>query len=213
MQWLLMRREGVKFTLVLLEDKAQKEEKHTIKNNYWKKQGIEVMRYPLPVGDYIIGSEKVLDVIARKKIRGQEPKKMDFLGTYDVCVDSKFDIQELISDICGKQHDRFRDEAILAQNNGIKLYILVENKGGLIKYSRDVWNLTITKLEDLHKWANPRLFIRRSGKQLYPSATRGITLQKACYTMQKKYGCEFIFCTPEESGKKIIELLEGKQHG
>lgn len=192
--------------MILIEDKAQKEEKHKIKNAYWHRKGIEVMRYPLPVGDYIIGSEKVLDVVARKKIRSMQPKKMDFLGTYDVCVDSKFDIQELISDICGKQHDRFRDECILAKNNGIKLYILVENKGGLIKGTKIV-NPTIRRLEDLHKWVNPRLCIFKSGKQAYPSATKGVTLMKACMTIKRKYGTEFVFCTPEESGAKIMELL------
>lgn len=193
--------------MVILEDQAQKLDKHKLKNLYWQKNGIEVIRMPLPVGDYILGNEKVMDVIARKKMRGIAPKKMDFLGTYDVCVDSKFDIQELISDICGKQHDRFRDECILAQNNGIKLYILVENKKAAI--TKDIWNPTIRDLSELHTWKNPRLFIRRSGKQLYPSATRGITLQKACCTMEKKYGCKFLFCTPEESGAEIVRLLNG----
>ena len=185
-------------------------DKHKLKNLYWQKNGIDVIRMTLPVGDYIKEKEKVMDVIARKKMRGIAPKKMDFIGTYDVCVDSKFDIQELISDICGKQHDRFRDECILAQNNGIKLYILVENKKAAI--TKDIWNPTIRDLSELHTWKNPRLFIRRSGKQLYPSATRGITLQKACYTMQKKYGCRFVFTTPEESGAKIIELLGGEKN-
>lgn len=192
--------------MILIEDKAQKIDKHKIKNLWWKKHNIEVMRMPLPVGDYVLANENVMDVIARKKMRGIEPKKMDFLGTYNVCVDSKFDIQELISDICGKQHDRFRDECILAQNNGIKLYILVENKGGLIGRTT-IENPTIRNLKDLHSWKNPRLFIRRNGKQVYPNATRGITLQKACMTMEKKYSCQFLFCTPEESGAKIMELL------
>ena len=194
--------------MVILEDQAQKLDKHKLKNMYWQKNGVDVIRMPLPVGDYILGNEKVMDVIARKKVRGIAPKKMDFLGTYDVCVDSKFDIQELISDICGKQHDRFRDECILAQNNGIKLYILVENKGGQIKGSKIV-NPTIRRLEDLHKWVNPRLCIFKSGKQAYPSATKGVTLMKACMTIKRKYGTEFVFCTPEESGAKIIELLGG----
>lgn len=192
--------------MVILEDQAQKMDKHKLKNLYWQKNGIDVIRMPLPVGDYIIGSEKVMDVIARKKMRGIAPKKMDFLGTYDVCVDSKFDIQELISDICGKQHDRFRDECILAMNNGIKLYILVENKGGQIKGSKIV-NPTIRRLEDLHKWVNPRLCIFKSGKQAYPSATKGVTLMKACMTIKRKYGTEFVFTTPEESGAEIVRLL------
>ena len=197
--------------MVILEDQAQKMDKHKLKNLYWQKNGIDVIRMPLPVGDYIIGNEKVMDVIARKKMRGIAPKKMDFLGTYDVCVDSKFDIQELISDICGKQHDRFRDECILAQNNGIKLYILVENKGGQIKGTKIV-NPTIRRLEDLHKWVNPRLCIFKSGKQAYPSATKGVTLMKACMTIKRKYGTEFVFTTPEESGEVIVELLGGDGH-
>lgn len=195
-------------SFIILEDQAQKEDKHKLKNLWWQKNGYEVMRYPLPVGDYIIGTEKVMDVIARKKLRGIAPKKMDFFGTYDVCVDSKFSIAELVSDICGKQHDRFRDEAILAMNNGIKLYILVENKGGLIKGTKIV-NPTIRRLEDLHLWVNPRRCIYRGGKQLYPSATRGVTLMKACMTLEKRYGVIFKFCEPEESGKTIIELLGG----
>lgn len=200
-------------SLTIIEDVNNKLNHHAIKHSYWEKQGVEILRYRLPVGDYALANDRIYDVLARKKMRGVPPKMMDFMGAYDVCVDSKFDVQELISDICGKQHDRFRDECVLAMNNGIKLYILVENKGGLIKGTKDIYNPTIRDLSELHSWKNPRLFIRRSGKQLYPSATRGITLQKACYTMEKKYGCEFLFCTPEESGQKIIELLGGDVNG
>lgn len=195
--------------LVLIEDKSQKQGLHAIKNAYWEKQGIDVIRMPLPVADYIIANEKVMDVIARKRMRGIEPKKLDFLGTYDVCCDSKQSITELVSDLCGKQHERFRDQCILAQNNGIKMYVVVENRGGVIKNSKIV-NPTIRRLEDLHRWVNPRLCLWRSGKQLYPSATKGITLQRICMTMQRKYSVEFVFTTPEESGAKIVELLKGE---
>ena len=122
---------------------------------------------------------------------------MDLLGTYNVAIDSKNSIQELCGDICGKSHERFRDELILAQNNGIKLIILVENDVG------------ITQLSELHKWVNPRLFIHEHGKQKYPNATRGVTLMKSCFTMKKKYGAEFLFCKPEDAGKIIVELLGG----
>ena len=113
----------------------------------------------------------------------------------------------MIGDICGKQHARFRDEAILAQNNGIKLYILVENKDG------------IKEVRDLFKWQNPRmhrynkiLYMHRLGKWSNiptPKAppTSGETLAKACLTMNLKYGVEFMFCTPNEAGKRVIELL------
>lgn len=210
--------------MILISDKGQQDGKHTEKERYWTELGIEVIEAPLPTGDYILANDKVMDVIFRKEQRGIPVKKMDFLGTYNVTVDTKKDIQELVGNVCGKQHARFRDECILAQNNGIKLYVLVQNVGGLINGTKDIYNPTIRTLEELHKWKNPRLFVMKrtndvighykSGNpiyrhtQRYPTATKGETLMKACKTMQKKYGVEFIFCSNSEQGTKVIELLQ-----
>lgn len=194
--------------MILIEDKAQQDEKHVAKHLYWESHGVYWERYPLPVGDYIIANDAVLDVISRKQKRGTVAKKMDFLGTYDVTVDTKKDLQEIIGNICGKQHGRFRDECILAQNNGIKLIVLVENEDGL------------QSIEDLFRWDNPRLhrynkiaYMHNLGMWLsisLPKAkpTSGATLAKAMLTMEKKYGVEFRFCSPKEAGERIIELLE-----
>ena len=182
---------------ILLEDINNKPGKHIVKNQTWEENGIEVIRQRLPVGDYVMMNEKIYDVFERKTKRGIPIKMMDLLGTYEIAVDSKKDIQELCGDICGPQHERFRDECILAQNNGIKLIVLVENED-------DVSDLT-----ELHKWANPRLFIRRGGKQLYPKATRGVTLMKACMSMEKKYDVKFVFVSPINSAEAIVKLLEG----
>lgn len=193
--------------LLLIEDKGQKEGQHILKNHYFENNEIEVLRAPLPVGDYIIADDKVSDVIHRKAKRNMEVKKMDFLGTYSVAVDTKKDMQEIIGNICGKSHPRFRDECILAQNNGIKLYVLIENADG------------VKSVEDVFKWRNQRLerynrikYMQRCGKWLNASIpitppTSGKTLAKSMLTMQLKYGVEFVFCRPEEAGKKIIELL------
>ncbi len=195
----------------IIEDKANKEGLHEIKHRYFIRNGIELIRYPLPVGDYIIADEKVKDVIKRKQDRNIEIKKMDFLGSYKTTVDTKKDIQELVGDICGKAHARFRDECILAQNNQIKLVILVENNDG------------ISDVRELFQWRNPRLNIWKNsdiiiglynnGKprykkvQKYPNATTGKVLAKACLTMNLKYGVEFRFCKPEESAKEVIKIL------
>lgn len=188
--------------MILIEDVNNKPGKHKLKNAYWQQSGIEVVRHRLPVGDYVLVNDRIADVFARKEKRGIEVKMMDLMGTYNVAIDSKKDIQELVSDICGKSHDRFRDECVLAQNNRIKLVVLVENEDG------------ITDLRELHRWVNPRLFIRRGGKQLYPRATRGVTLMKSCITMEKKYApLKFLFCHPNESGQKILELLGGGGDG
>lgn len=197
----------------LVEDKAQKIDQHEMKNRWWKSRGIDVVRYPLPVGDYILADEKVRELIKRKQKRNVEIKKMDFVGTYKVCVDTKKDIQELIGDICGKQHERFRDECMFAQNNGIKLYILVENVGLVINERKGIYSPFIDKIDNLHKFVNPRLFIWRGGKQLYPTATKGITLKKACLTMMQKYGVEFIFCKPNQAAEKVVELLATGNEG
>lgn len=196
--------------LRLIEDKAQQENKHIKKNAYWLKNGVEVIRQPLPVGDYVLVNDKIQDVLDRKAARSIEPKKMDFLGTYNICVDTKKDIQELVGDICGKQHERFRDECILAKNNGIQLIILVENDYQALTKDGSIANKTIHSLEELHSWKNPRLFVRKGGKQMYPNATRGTTLMKACLTMQHKYGVRFEFCSSAEAGQRVIELLKGE---
>jgi ribosome-associated protein len=192
----------------LIEDVGQKINFHTKKNDYWLRHNVEVTRFGLPVGDYVLVNDKIEDVLNRKEARGIAPKKMDFLGTYNICVDTKKDIQELVSDICGRQHERFRDECILAKNNGIQLIVLVENDYQLLSQKNGIANNTIHKLEELHSWINPRLFVYRKGKQAYPQATRGITLQKCCHTMQWKYGVRFEFCSSDEAGARIVELLQ-----
>lgn len=196
---------------ILLEDKGNKIGQHILKNEYFKSVDVEVHRVPLPVGDYVKANEISLDVMLRKRDRGQDVSKIDFLGSYRVAVDTKRDIQELVGNICGKQHARFRDECILASNNGIKLYILVANEEG------------IKSIDDLFRWHNPRLDIMKNSKEVigfgrsgrpkykkvrkYPTATKGATLARACLTMQHKYGCEFIFCSNREQGKRVLELL------
>lgn len=196
--------------MIILEDEGQKQGFHEIKRNCFREIGVDMFRVPLPVGDYILMNDKVHDVISRKNKRGVVLKKMDFLGTYKVSVDTKKDIQEVIGNICGKSHGRFRDECILAQNNGIELFILIENNDG------------IKSIEDLFHWQNPRLhrynkiaYMHNIGKWnnvKLPKGkpTSGATLAKAMITMEKKYGVKFLFCSPYESAHKIIELLEGK---
>lgn len=200
---------GDEMEIRLLEDKAQQSNKHIKKNEYWLKNGVEVIRTPLPCGDYILVDDKIQEVLDRKAKRGVEPKKMDFAGTYSVCVDTKKDIQELVGDICGKQHDRFRDECLWAKNNGIQLIILVENDYQALTKDGSIANKTIHSLDELPKWKNPRLFIWKNGRQAYPTATKGVTLMKACHTMQWKYGVRFEFCSSAEAGQRVIELLKG----
>ena len=173
--------------MILLEDTRNQIGKHDIKHRWFEEHGVEIRRQALYCGDYTLPTDQ------------------------SVCIDTKKDIQELVSDICGKQHERFRNECIRAQEAGIQLIILTENIGAKVGHG-EIYNPTITKLEELHRWKNPRLFIFSGGKQKYPRATRGVTLQKACMTLSAKYGVKFMFCTPHQSAAKIVELLTGEEN-
>lgn len=115
-----------------------------------------------------------------------------------VIVDRKQNLSELCQNVC-QQHDRFRKELIRAQENDIQLIILCEHGNG------------IESLEDIIFWENPRSKKRTKvdGKwqTVKTKATTGQTLYNILTTLNRKYGVQFEFCTKDETGKRIVELL------
>lgn len=111
----------------------------------------------------------------------------DYALPPSISVDTKADMAEIASNI-GSDHKRFKRECIAARDAGCQLIILVENTDG------------IACVNDVHKWVNPDLIYR-------PRAITGDRLQKAMLTMNERYGVRFEFCRPEESAKRIMELL------
>ena len=89
--------------MILIEDTRQVVGKHKLKNEYFEKMGIEVVRSKLLFGDY------------------QNPKNPS------IAIDTKKDIQELIGDLT-KDHERFRNELLLSKKCGAKLIILIEDE-------------------------------------------------------------------------------------
>jgi ribosome-associated protein len=104
-----------------------------------------------------------------------------------VVIDTKKDIQEIISNVT-TQHERFRAECDLAAECGIQLIVLIENKNN------------VKEIKDLAGWYNWRL--KRNKR-----ATTGKQLMKILYTMEERHNVKFEFCSPDEAGEKIIELL------
>ena len=92
--------------IVLVEDTRNKVGLHDLKNEYFERKGIKVVRSKLFVGDYAL------------------------LNNMSICIDTKMSLGELYGDMY-QQHERFRAEADRAAENGIKLVILVENKDGI----------------------------------------------------------------------------------
>ena len=146
--------------------------------------------------------QKIIEEFDRQGIKHPVSKLMvgDYMN-YDnprVIVDRKQNLTEVCSNVC-QDHDRFRRELVLAKENGIQLIILCE-------HGKD-----INSLEDVIFWKNPRSEKRKKidGKwqTVNTNAMKGDVLYKILTTLQEKYGCEFQFCTKEETGKRIIELL------
>ena len=119
-----------------------------------------------------------------------------------LCVDRKKDLQELVGNVT-QQHERFKAELIRAKDAGIKLVILVE-------HSKD-----IKTLEDVYFWKNPRkyqtLWTTRNGRKvktvISPKAIDGDRLYKCLCTIRDRYGADFEFCSKNQTGYKIVEIL------
>lgn len=115
-----------------------------------------------------------------------------------VAVDTKASIAELAYDI-DHDHARFRREVVGARDAGIALFILVENEDG------------VRGLESLAAWReSTEAFGRR---KFAVRRLEGARLAKACATMRTRYGCEFLFCAPEESAGVVSRILLGGGSG
>lgn len=116
----------------------------------------------------------------------------DYALPPSISVDTKANMDEIAANICGKEHTRFINECKAAKAAGCQLIILVENDCG------------ISHVSQVHIWQNPRSVYS-------PKCVQGPRLQRAMQTISKRYGVRFEFCTPEEAGSRIVELLSDEQ--
>lgn len=154
--------------------------------DYFAKHGIEVKRNKCFVGDWTL------------------------VADHSVCIDTKtLGLQEVYSNLIGKDHERFRKECAEAQTCEIKLIVLVEE--GRIK-----------SVDEVATWRNPRrkhwfeiAALHKQGKCLnrkipkQPPASSE-TLMKSMKTMSERYGVEWRFCEKADTGRVIVEILGGK---
>ena len=119
-------------------------------------------------------------------------------------IDRKKDLQELCGNVC-QQHERFKAELVRAIQNGIKIVILCE-------HGED-----IKTMEDVYFWQNPRkhrvIWKTVNGKRVRTvvseKAVDGNQLYKSLCTIRDRYNVDFVFCTKEETGRRIVEILGG----
>ena len=145
------------------------------------KIGVQYVRSKLYVGDYMS------------------------LDNARLVIDRKKDLQELVGNVT-QQHERFKKELIRAIDAGIKIIFLIEH------------GPDIQTLEDVYFWQNPRKHEIRwrkskiTGKPekyfVSPKAVDGKQLYKSLCTIQDRYGARFEFCTKDQTGQKIMEILK-----
>ena len=97
-------------------------------------------------------------------------------------------IGELAINLCRSvNHQRFINEVNLSKKIGVEHFIIL------------VASKDITSLDEVHLWKN------KYGK------IKPFILEKIMKTLKEKHNVEFVFCKPDECGKKIIELLGEKK--
>ena len=177
-----IKRIGV-IKIIIQQDSREQTNKHNHVLEYFAENNIKVVRSKLYVGDYTR------------------------LDKQDVCIDTKKDMQEVYSNII-QTNTRFKNECTRAKEAGITLIVLISDNN-------------ITDISQVHQWKNKRLesweYINNAhqrGKMLYKKipAKPPISseqLQRAMQTMSERYGVQFQFCKKENTGERIIELLNG----
>lgn len=187
----------------ITEDTGQKIGQHDLKNQRMKELGATVRRSKLLVGDYMLTSG----------------------GT--VSVDTKKDMSEMYCNII-QDHVRLTNEMKLARDCNIKLIFLIEH-GGSIK-----------SIDDVPNWKNPQVgkhkiivrsillkrglivkfstldiedltvLAKRNDVKIPKPPVPSAQLATAMKTLEERYGCEFLFCKKEDTGRRIIEILGGE---
>lgn len=166
---------------ILIEDTRNPVAKHKNVHEWADANDIRIMRMKMRVGDYTL------------------------LDTMKVCVDTKSGLQEVYSNVV-QEHRRFKAECELAKEVGIRLIILVEDGD-------------IPDLAAVANWKNPRRErwfrvhnAHKAGKlkNVVIPKSPPVSSELLCQMMQtmaERYGCEWMFCSKEETGARIWELL------
>lgn len=172
-------------TRTILIDTRQQAGKHVHKDEWWDAHGVATERRKLSFGDYAVDGS-------------------------NVAVDSKQRIAEVARNACSADHARFARECDKARAAGYRLVVLVENDEG------------VSELADLVRWTNTHCVhcAYRCRELCDPSSTsvncrrhrtrkppQGVTVMRALRTMELHHGVRFEFCRPEDSARRICELL------
>ena len=109
----------------------------------------------------------------------------------DTVIDRKQNLLEVAGNVV-QDRKRFLREVERCGNAGCHMIVLIEHSN------------RIRSLEDVIGWKNPRL-------KVSPLAVSGERLFRIMKAMEIKYGIEWQFCSKQQTGKRIIELLRSDE--
>ena len=100
-----------------------------------------------------------------------------------ISVDTKYGMEELSKNLTNAADNaRFMREVRRAYNAGIKLVILIEQRG-------------ITCHDDVSSWRSKH------------TGVSGVELLKRMFRLEMSYGVRFFFCDKRSCGRRIMEIL------
>ena len=194
--------------ITIIEDTAQQAGKHAGTEKFIEKIGFNIMRNTLPVGDYAILTQRGKEILnikiqaternrsyaryAGKEIRTNSDvgrsilQKIDLIGTYDVAVDTKKNLDEVARTIGGLADERIDQQAIRARNSNTRLYIVVAQD-------------SINNMQDVKNYC-------RDNNYNYTAFVKKIDY------LEKKYGLKFCVCPAGYVSLLTVALLTSEHN-
>lgn len=194
--------------ITIIEDTAQQTGKHAGIEKFIEKIGFNLMRNTLPVGDYALLTQRGREIL-NIKIKAAERnrsyanyigreirtnsdvgrsvlQKIDLVGTYDVAVDTKQNLNEVVRTVGGLADERIDQQAIRARNSNTRLYIVVEQDN-------------INNIQDVESYC-------RDNNYNYTAFVKKIDF------LEKKYGLKFCICPVGYVSLLTIALLTSEHN-
>lgn len=194
--------------ITIIEDTAQQTGKHAGIEKFIEKIGFNLMRNTLPFGDYALLTQRGREIL-NIKIKAAERnrsyanyigreirtnsdvgrsvlQKIDLVGTYDVAVDTKQNLNEVVRTVGGLADERIDQQAIRARNSNTRLYIVVEQDN-------------INNIQDVESYC-------RDNNYNYTAFVKKIDF------LEKKYGLKFCICPVGYVSLLTIALLTSEHN-
>lgn len=197
-----------KTDITIIEDTCQQAGKHDNIERFIERIGFNTIKNTLPIGDYALLTRRGREILDIKRQAAERNKsyaryigkdiktnadrghstlqKIDLIGTYDVAVDTKQNLDEVLRRIGGLADERIDQQAIRARNSNTRLYIVVAQDN-------------IDNIQDVERYC-------RDNNYNYTSFIKKID------RLEKKYGLKFCVCPAGYVSLLTVALLTSEHN-